>query len=185
MTLDEDDRLNWAKCTNGDQDIILVTENGQSIRFHEEEVRVMGRQAAGVNSIRLTDGDIVVGMDVVREHDTHVLVVTRNGYGKRTVVDEYNPQGRYGYGVRTLARNEKTGPVVAMRCINAKDDILLMTRNNIVLRTKLDQIREISRNTKGVKLMDLADDDDAPQVGERGEPAGQPDAVEVGTFVAD
>lgn len=160
MNLDSDDRLNWAKCTSGDQNVILVTENGQSIRFHEREVRVMGRQAAGVNSIRLLDGDIVVGMDAVRDDITHVLVVTRNGYGKRTPVEEYGVQGRYGQGVRTLARNEKTGPVVAMRCIDDKDDILLMTRNNVVLRTRLDQIREVSRNTQGVKLIDLADDDE-------------------------
>ncbi len=160
MNLDSDDRLNWAKCTTGDQHLILVTENGQSIRFHEREVRVMGRQAAGVNSIRLIDGDIVVGMDAVRDDITHVLVVTRNGFGKRTPVEEYGVQGRYGQGVRTLARNEKTGPVVTMRCINAKDDILLMTRNNVVLRTRLDQIREVSRNTVGVKLMDLAGDDE-------------------------
>jgi DNA gyrase subunit A len=139
--------------------VILATEDGQSIRFREDEVRVMGRQAAGVKSIRLHPGDLVVGMDAVREQDTHVLVVTRNGFGKRTPVEDYGAQGRFGLGRRTLARNEKTGPVVAMRCINAKDDILIMTRNNVVLRTRLEQIREVSRNTVGVKLIDLADDD--------------------------
>jgi DNA gyrase subunit A len=159
MNLDGEDRLNWVKCTSGTQDVILATEDGQSIRFREDEVRVMGRQAAGVKSIRLHHGDQVVGMDVVREQDTHVLVVTRNGFGKRTPVEDYGAQGRFGLGRRTLARNEKTGPVVAMRCINAKDDILIMTRNNVVLRTRLEQIREVSRNTVGVKLIDLADDD--------------------------
>ena len=79
MSLDEGDTLNWAKHTNGDQHVILVTENGQSIRFHEKHVRVMGRTAGGVNSIRLVGEDVVVGMDVVEEDDTHVLVVTRNG----------------------------------------------------------------------------------------------------------
>ncbi len=159
ISLDGTDRLSSAKCTDGDQHVILVTENGQSIRFHEDEVRVMGRGAAGVNSIRLLGDDAVAGMDVVDELHTHILIVTRNGYGKRTLVEEYRTQGRFGLGLRTLSRNEKTGPVIAMRCINEVDDILLMTRNNIVLRTNLEQIRETGRNTQGVKLMDLAGDD--------------------------
>ena len=159
MSLDEGDTLNWAKHTNGDQNVILVTENGQSIRFHEKHVRVMGRQAGGVNSIRLVGEDVVVGMDVIEEDDTHVLVVTRNGFGKRTPIDEYRTQGRYGQGILTLARNEKTGPVVSMHCINAKDDLLVITSGNVILRTTLEQIREIGRNTKGVKVMDLSGDD--------------------------
>jgi DNA gyrase subunit A len=159
MTLDEGDTLNWAKPTNGNQQVILVTENGQSIRFHESEVRAMGRQAAGVNSIRLIGEDVVVGMDVVEADDTHVLVVTRDGYGKRTLIEEYRTQGRYGQGIRTLSRNEKTGPVVSMHCINAKDDLLVITSGNVILRTSLEQIREIGRNTGGVKVMDLSDGD--------------------------
>ena len=159
MSLDEGDTLNWAKPTNGDQNVLLVTENGQSIRFHEKHVRAMGRTAGGVNSIRLVGEDVVVGMDVVEEDDTHVLVVTRNGYGKRTPLDDYRTQGRYGQGTLTLARNEKTGPVVSMHCINAKDDLLIITSGNVILRTTLEQIREIGRNTKGVKVMDLSDGD--------------------------
>jgi DNA gyrase subunit A len=159
MSLDEGDTLNWAKHTNGDQNVILVTENGQSIRFHEKHVRVMGRQAGGVNSIRLVGEDVVVGMDVVKEADTNVLVVTRNGYGKRTPLEEYRTQGRYGQGIRTLSRNEKTGPVVSMHCINAKDDLLVITSGNVILRTSLEQIREIGRNTGGVKVMDLSGND--------------------------
>ena len=159
MSLDDGDTLNWAKHTTGDQQVILVTENGQSIRFHETEVRAMGRQAGGVNSIRLVGEDVVVGMDVVEADDTNVLVVTRNGYGKRTPLEEYRTQGRYGQGIRTLSRNEKTGPVVSMHCINAKDDLLVITSGNVILRTSLEQIREIGRNTGGVKVMDLSDDD--------------------------
>jgi DNA gyrase subunit A len=98
-------------------------------------------------------------MDVVDADDSHVLVVTRNGYGKRTQIEEYRLQGRYGQGIRTLSRNEKTGPVVSMHCINAKDDLLIITSGNVILRTSLDQIREIGRNTGGVKVMDLADGD--------------------------
>ncbi|MFO7320545.1 MAG: DNA gyrase subunit A [Chloroflexota bacterium] len=159
MTLDEGDTLNWVKYTNGSQDVIIVTENGQSIRFRETDVRVMGRPAAGVNAIRLEAGDQVAGMDVVCDEDSHVLVVTRNGYGKRTLIDHYTVQNRYGLGIRTLARSERIGPIVAMRCINPEDDVLIITRAGIVLRTNLEQIRETGRSAQGVKLMDLADDD--------------------------
>jgi DNA gyrase subunit A len=159
MSLDEGDTLNWAKPTNGDQHVILVTENGQSIRFHEKHVRAMGRTAGGVNSIRLFDEDVVVGMDVVGSDDSHVLVITRDGYGKRTPIENYRTQGRYGSGILTLARNEKTGPLVSMHCINAVDDILIITSGNVILRTSLEQIRETGRNAQGVKVIDLADDD--------------------------
>jgi DNA gyrase subunit A len=160
MSLDDGDSLNWVKYTDGDQDIIIATEGGQSIRFHESTVRAMGRPAAGVNSIRLLDGDLVAGMDVVKADDTTVLVVTRNGYGKQTPLDNYGSQGRYGKGLRTISRDERTGAVIAMRCINPKDDILVITRNNIVLRTRLEQIRKTeSRTAMGVRLMDLASDD--------------------------
>jgi DNA gyrase subunit A len=164
MGLEENDSLNWVKYSDGDQDVIIVTEQGQSIRFHESEVRVMGRPAVGVNSIRLEDGDVVAGMDVVDQEHTHMLVVTRNGFGKRTLLSDYRSQGRYGQGVRTLARNEKTGSLVTMRCINADDDVMLITRNGVVLRTNLSQIRETGRSTQGVTLMNIADDDEVVAV---------------------
>jgi DNA gyrase subunit A len=153
MSLEDGDVLEWVKATDGDQDVILVTDGGQSIRFHESSVRAMGRQAAGVNAIRLQDDDQVAGMDVVDENHTHMVVITQQGYGKRTALDEYKSQGRYGLGVRTLARNEKTGPIVAMRCMNDSDDILLITREGVVLRTGLDEIRDTGRNTQGVRVM--------------------------------
>lgn len=159
IRLDEGDTLGWVKYCDGDQDVVLATEGGQSIRFHESQVRVIGRQAAGVNAIKLVNDDVVAGMDVVRADHTHVLVVTSNGFGKRTPLEEYSTRGRYGVGVRTLARNEKTGPIVAMRCIKADDDIMLITREGVVLRTKLGEIRETSRSTQGVTLMNLADGD--------------------------
>jgi DNA gyrase subunit A len=161
MTLDPGDTLNWVKYTNGYQDVLLVTEQGQSIRFKEHDVRVMGRPAAGVNAIRLDDGDLVAGMDVVNEGDTstQVLVVTRNGYGKRTPIEQYTVQGRYGLGIRTLQRTDKTGDLIAMRCITPENDVLIITRAGIVLRTRLEQIRETGRSAQGVKLMNLAGDD--------------------------
>ncbi len=159
MGLEPDDYLGWVKYSDGDQDVIMVTEQGQSIRFHESEVRVMGRPAGGVHAIKLDD-DMVAGMDVVDENHTHMLVVTKNGYGKRTDLSEYRQQGRYGLGVRTLARNEKTGPIVSVRCINENDDIMLITMNGVVLRTRLNQIRETGRSTQGVTLMDLYNGDE-------------------------
>lgn len=159
MGLEDDDYLGWVKYSDGDQDVVVVTEQGQSIRFHESDVRVMGRPAGGVMAIRL-DGDYLAGMDVIDETHTHMLVVTKNGFGKRTELSEYRQQGRYGLGVRTLARNEKTGPIVAIRCINEGDDIMLMTKIGVVLRTRLDEIRETGRSTQGVTLMDLQDGDE-------------------------
>ncbi|MFQ3566479.1 MAG: DNA gyrase subunit A [Aggregatilineales bacterium] len=157
--LEEGDHLCWAHYSTGDQDIIIATEGGQSIRFHESAVRPMGRPAAGVNAIRLEPGDAVAGMDVVQPGDTHVLVVTQNGYGKQTPLDAYRTRGRYGKGLRTVARDERTGPVVAMRCVNPKDDILIITRNAIVLRTRLEEIRRTDRIAMGVRLIDLSPDD--------------------------
>jgi DNA gyrase subunit A len=159
ISLDEGDVLEWVKCTDGEQDIVLGTRDGMSIRFRETDVRVMGRQAAGVSAIRLQGDDHVAGMDVIREGQTHVLVVTSNGYGKRTLLSEYNTQGRYGKGVRTIARNEKTGPVVALRCMKEDEDVLLMTRTGVVLRAGLDQVRETGRNTQGVRLIKIASSD--------------------------
>ncbi len=168
MNVLEGDSLRWVKWTDGSQQVVMASANGQSILFHEDEVRVMGRQAAGVMGMALRGDDEVAGMDVVvpGEH-THVFVVTQNGYGKRTSLDEYAEQRRYGYGVRTLKRNQRTGPVVAVRCIAEDQDFMLVSRNGvmliskngIVLRTQLSEIRETGRNTQGVKLMNLDKDD--------------------------
>ncbi len=160
MGLNEDDYLGWVKYSNSNQEIMLVTEQGQSIRFHESEVRVMGRPAAGVNAVKLQNGDLIAGMDVIGPRHTHLLVVTGNGFGKRTPLDGYAAQGRYGLGARTLARNDRTGPIVAMRCINESDEIMIITRAGVVLRTSLNQIRETGRRTQGVMLMNLGDDDE-------------------------
>ncbi|MDX2161292.1 MAG: DNA gyrase subunit A [bacterium] len=155
MNLDAGDTMSWARYTDGDQDVVIVTAEGQSIRFHESEVRVMGRQAGGVNAMKLASKDRLVGMDVIKANDSHVLVVTANAYSKRTPIEDYRTQGRYGSGIRTITRDERTGAIIGMRCINATDDILLITREGIVLRTNLDQIREVGRNTLGVRIMKL------------------------------
>jgi len=159
MSLEDNDEMCWAKYTDGDQDLIIATENGQSLRFHEERVRAMGRQAGGVLSMKLVENDTIIGMDTIGAEDTHILVVTERGFSKRTPLEAYRKQGRNGHGIKTLDRTDKTGPVVAMRCINPKDDILVLTSNGIVLRSTLEAIRDTGRVAQGVKLIDLANDD--------------------------
>ena len=159
MSLQDNDTLGWVRMSTGDQDIIIVTENGMSIRFNENDVRVMGRPAGGVNAIRLQDDDVVAGMDVISAEDSDLLIVTQYAFGKRTALDEYTPQGRYGFGVRTLARNPRTGPVMAARAVNSGEDITLITTGGMTLRTNLESIRQTGRSTQGVHLMDLRDDD--------------------------
>ncbi|MCY4063694.1 MAG: DNA gyrase subunit A [Chloroflexi bacterium] len=159
MNIPPGDALRWVKWTAGDQDIVMASLNGQSIRFREDDVRAMGRPAAGVMGMALREDDEIAGMDAVCADHSHVLVVTRNGYGKCTKLDEYDSQRRYGIGVRTLRRNQKTGPVIAVRCIRPKDGIVLVSKRGIVLRTQLSEIRETGRNTQGVKLMNLDEGD--------------------------
>jgi DNA gyrase subunit A len=159
MSLNADDYLGWVKYSNGQQDIVIVTEQGQSIRFNEDDVRVMGRQAGGVNAIKLADDDRCAGMDVIEDEHTHIMVVTSNGFGKRTPIDQYPLQGRYGSGVRTLARNDRVGLIVSSRAICETDEVMLITRIGVVLRTGLDAVRETGRSTQGVRLMNVADDD--------------------------
>ncbi len=164
MNVAAGDSLRWVKWTNGSQQVMMASANGQSILFPEEEVRAMGRQAAGVRGMALRAGDVIAGMDVVMpgEH-THVLVVTKKGYGKRSALAEYSEQHRNGLGVRTLKRSRRTGPVVAVRCISEDEDFMLISRNGlmlisnngVVLRTQLSEIRETGRVTQGVQLMKL------------------------------
>ncbi len=164
MSLEEGDYLGWVRMTTGQQDVILVTQNGTAIRFPEADVRVMGRAAGGVNAIRLRRGDQVAGMDVIEETDSDLLIVTQNAFGKRTSLDEYRVQARYGSGIRTLARNDRTGPIVAARAINEQDDIMLITEGAMVLRTRLSSIRQTGRSTRGVQLMHLAPGDTVASV---------------------
>ncbi|TVR18588.1 MAG: DNA gyrase subunit A [Anaerolineaceae bacterium] len=160
MSLNEGDYLGWVKYSNGDQHIVVGTEQGQSIRFHERQVRVMGRTAGGVNAIKLSEGDLCAGMDVIDEDKTHIIVVTSRGFGKRTAIEQYTVQSRYGSGLRTLARNDRTGPIVGLRAISETDEIMLITRGGTVLRTGLDHIRETGRSTQGVKLMNVSEEDE-------------------------
>ncbi len=168
--LAEDDSLRWAKWTTGAQSIVVATANGQSILYDESDVRAMGRAAAGVMSMGLEPDDEIAGVDIASADHTHVLVVTQNGYGKRTAIGEYRSQRRSSMakGLRTLKRNERTGPIIAVRCVREGDDFVLVSRNGIMLisrkgkiiRTDLSQVNETGRNTQGVIMMQLDEDDE-------------------------
>lgn len=161
MTLDEGDSLNWARLTKGGEDFIVVTRRGRALRFSEEDVRAMGRTAAGVMAIRLqSDDDEVVGFDVARP-DAELLVVHAYGYGKRTPISEYTTHSRYTQGnwATDHTRLEEVGPIVAARVVDPQDQITVMTANGIVLRTRVDGIRAAGRITRGVRVVNLADGD--------------------------
>jgi len=148
--------LGWVRLTSGDDEIIIVTEQGQALRFHEEQVRPMGRPAAGVRGIRLHAGDYVTGLDVV-DPDGDLLVVTQNGYGKRTPLREYPVKGRATGGVVTLSRSKRdfTGPIAAARVVSAEDDLTIISSGGIVIRTIMKQVKQAGRATMGVRVINL------------------------------
>ena len=152
ITLDEDDELIGVKKTNGERYVILGTRQGISIAFAEDDVRAMGRVARGVRGIRLNDGDEVIGMDNLRR-DAEVLTVTAEGFGKRTPTAEYRLQSRGGKGIINLKVTKKTGVVVGLKVVQPGQELMLITTEGIVIRTDVDDISVISRNTQGVMLM--------------------------------
>jgi len=156
ISLEKGDTLGWVRLTTGKDELILVTEKGQALRFHEKLVRPMGRPAGGVRAIRLAKGDRVTGMDVVRKK-CDLLVVTRNGFGKRTPLSEYPAKGRGTMGVVTLSREkfDLTGPVAAARVVQDDDDLTIISSGGIVLRTKIDQVKRAGRPTMGVHVVKL------------------------------
>ena len=158
LKLRKGDALDWVTETDGTKDIFLATVQGQSIRFSEEQVRPMGRTAAGVRGIRLRANDTVIGMGVAREK-ADLLVAAKNGYGKRTDLDEYRPQRRGGIGLKTMNVTKKTGPVVGMRIVDDNDDLLIITTSGTIIRQQVAKIRSIGRSTQGVRLIRMAKKD--------------------------
>ncbi len=156
--LDPGDTLAAVKMTDGNQQIFIGTQQGQAIRFNESNVRSMGRNAAGVRGIRLDKGDKVVGMEIVHEGST-LLTATENGYGKRTDIEEYRLQGRGGSGVINIKADERNGKVVGIKEVIDTDELMMITAQGIVIRCPIAQIRSISRNTKGVRLIRLDEND--------------------------
>lgn len=158
LTLDEDDDLIGVKATDGERQIVIGTRDGLAIAFEEGDVRVMGRQAHGVYGIRLSDMDEVVGMDTLRpEHQ--ILTVTEEGYGKRTAVSEYRIQQRGGKGIINMKVTGKTGAVVGLKVVHPEQELMLITTGGIVIRTNVDEISVISRNTQGVKVIKTEEGD--------------------------
>jgi len=168
ISLDEDDDLIGVKLTNGQQHVLMGTRHGLAIYFPETDVRHMGRTARGVKGINLHAGDGVVGMDTVKtdptnndsiKHESEVLTVTEEGYGKRTPVAEYRGQKRGGKGVINTKVTDKTGQVVGIKIVRPGQELMLISSDGIVIRIDIDEISVISRNTQGVKLMRTGDKD--------------------------
>ncbi|MFN2189311.1 MAG: DNA gyrase subunit A, partial [Candidatus Promineifilaceae bacterium] len=158
INLDEDDELGWVKMTKGEEDLIVVSENGKAIRFNEENVRAMGRAAAGVYAMRLEEGDFLTGADVVKP-ECKLLLITEKGYGKRTPLDEFKTQGRYGKGVRAMNLSDLTGKIVSARVVAENDEVTFISTSGIILRTSVDLISIQSRHSRGVSVMDLKNGD--------------------------
>ena len=158
ITLDEGDDLICVRETDGDQAILIVTHDGMAICFKETDVRCMGRDAAGVRGINLREGDYVVGAARAKHHH-QVLMITENGYGKRTDMDEYiradGPQKRGGYGLKGYNVTEKTGPVVGVKVVNDQDDVLVINDAGVIIRMAVSGISTYGRTAQGVKIMNL------------------------------
>ncbi len=165
INLDEDDELRWVRLTHGDQEIIIVTERGQALRFHEKHVRPMGRPAAGVIGIRMKKNDRVTSMEVV-EPGADLLVVTARGYGKRTPLEQYTPKGRATMGVATINKQYmgEIGLITSARVVQREDHLTIITTNGVVIRTRVEQISQAGRATRGVRLINLQPGDGVASV---------------------
>ncbi|HIB65097.1 MAG TPA: DNA gyrase subunit A [Phycisphaerales bacterium] len=163
LTLRDDDELVSVRRSPGDEELIIVSKQGLSIRFNEDDVREMGRTATGVRGIKLREDDYVVAMDSVSTGDK-LLVVTEKGYGKRTELDQYPVQNRGGFGVKTLQLTEKTGGIVGARVVSDDHELMVSTRQGTLIRTQVDQISVIGRATQGVHIIRLSDDDEVTAI---------------------
>ncbi|MBI5417997.1 DNA gyrase subunit A, partial [Candidatus Poribacteria bacterium] len=158
INVDDGDKLISALLTNGSEEIMLATHNGIAIRFAETDARAIGRVARGVKGIELEKEDYVVGMELVKENET-ILTVTDKGYGKRTVFSEYRLQSRGGHGVINIKTTDKTGNVVGVKKVADDDELMVVTVQGKIIRMALNGIRSIGRNTQGVRVIDLDDND--------------------------
>ncbi len=147
-----------VQISDGNGEVFIGTRDGMAIRFHEGDVRGMGRTAYGVRGIQLRDDDYVVGMEVVHPGGT-LLTVTEQGYGKRTEIDEYRVQTRGGVGIINIATSNRNGIVVGISYVQEGDEMLLITQQGMILRMQTNDIRAIGRATQGVKLIDIEGDD--------------------------
>ena len=176
INLRDDDSLIEVKLTDGQQEIIMGTAQGMSIRFKESDVRSMGRSATGVKGITLDDDDEVIGMDVV-DQELDILIVTTKGYGKRTPASDYRSQTRGGKGIKTINITEKNGPVVALKVVKSEEDLMIITASGTIIRTSMEGISTMGRYAQGVKLINIREDDSVGTVC-RADKSDEPEAGE-------
>ena len=158
INLREDDELLSVGLTDGKQDIILGASNGKAIRFDENDARAMGRTTSGVRGMDIGENDEVVGAAIISNNDEEILVITENGFGKRTNVDEYRRQIRGGKGVKTLNVTEKNGKLSTLRVVSDDQDLIVVSDKGVVIRTHVDQISQTKRATQGVRIIRLRPD---------------------------
>lgn len=176
ISLREDDALIEVKLTDGQQEIIMGTAHGMSIRFSEANVRSMGRSATGVKGITLDTDDVVIGMDVV-DQDLDVLIVTAKGYGKRTPVSDYRMQTRGGKGIKTINVTEKNGAVVSLKMVKTEEDLMIITSSGTLIRMSMEGISTMGRYTQGVKLIHIRDEDAVATVSRIDKNEDEPDEL--------
>lgn len=159
INLDNNDELRWVRITSGDNEVLISTSQGQAIRFHEKDVRPMGRTARGVRGIRLRKDDQVVGMDVIEE-GANIFVISKKGFGKRTKVDQFTAHARGGVGIRSAVVNSKTGDLVGVKALGTPGlEVIIISANGQTIRLGLKDIPELGRATQGVRIMRLSDSD--------------------------
>ena len=159
INLDPGDELRWIRFSNGDNEVVISTSMGQAIRFHEKDVRPMGRVSRGVRGIRLRQGDQVIGVDLVTE-DASIFVISELGYGKRTKISQFTPHSRGGVGIRSAIVNSKTGKLMGVATLNASsDEVIIISSQGQTIRLGLKNIPELGRVTQGVRIMRLNDRD--------------------------
>lgn len=198
ITIREDDELLEAKLTNGNSQVMLAVKSGKAIRFEESKTRPMGRNASGVRGITLdNEQDEVVGMIAVDDQEANVLVVSANGYGKRSKLEDYRITNRGGKGVKTISVTSKTGELVAIKNVTDKDDLMIINRSGLAIRMSVEHLRVMGRATQGVKLINLKGSDSIAAVAkvmqdeneivdlEKAETADTSDEISDGTTIAD
>ncbi len=153
INLREDDELIDVRLTDGENDLVLVTKQGMSIKFNEKDVRTVGRVSQGVIGMKLNDGDNLVGMEIIQNENDYLLAITVNGFGKRTELEEYRHQSRAGKGVITYKITEKTGELVGIKIVKDTDDVMLITDTGVIIRMNVAEISVLGRSTQGVTLM--------------------------------
>ncbi len=160
INLDDGDELKWIRMTTGDNEVVISTRQGQAIRFHEKDARPMGRVSRGVRGIRLRTGDQVIGMDIV-EKDSNIFVISDQGYGKRTKIDQFTAHKRGGVGIRSAVVNKKTGELVGVKTLSGDDtqEVIIISQNGQTIRLGLKNIPALGRATQGVRIMRLNDGD--------------------------